>query len=159
MAVHSTFSSVSTSTPASSASSSSLLLSICSGLGKYKTTGEKSDLKTEYIFDKESFDCLKDLKKIVRYDIQKQNRKFLRTITEWNVIKNHLIPIFLEHSLGEYMLFPNEEGDSLNTDRQSVEQTKYVISPSKYQLSKIICKHVELHHSGNSGCHYMAYFA
>src|SRR4051812_45638771 len=95
-----------------------VLLSICSGLGNYAMGTEDLDLNDfkkqidckqagEYVLGSETLECLKDLKKLLKMDISSSSSSggggMFKKLGTWNIVKKHLVPLFLHHAVGKYV--------------------------------------------------------
>ena len=104
-----------------------ILLSICSGLGKVTVIREELDgdgdgyangngngngngnvdhrsSRESYELGVETLDCLKDLKKLLKMDVSTPEKGILKKLGSWNIVKNHLVPLFLHHARGKHVL-------------------------------------------------------
>lgn len=88
-----------------------ILLSICSGLGHYAESEDPavlsaSPLDRPYKLGAESIECLRDLKQLLRHDFNSSEKSIHEKLGTWNIVKNHLLPMFLQFGVGGFVQVP-----------------------------------------------------
>ncbi|KAI3637516.1 hypothetical protein MIR68_004165 [Amoeboaphelidium protococcarum] len=73
---------------------------LCNAVGGYEVMLDPvNPMKRvqKYVLGAESKECLKDIKKLLRWDDKTEEGFLVRKLGEWNFMKTDLIPIFIDH--------------------------------------------------------------
>ncbi|KAJ3376093.1 Topoisomerase 1-associated factor 1 [Allomyces arbusculus] len=83
------------------------LLSVCSAVGGVEElpTADGQGLVQRYVLGDEAIECLRDLKRFLRYDEASKEKTVARMLGKWQLLEKDLIPIMEQHSGNQSVFF------------------------------------------------------
>ncbi|KAJ3358296.1 Topoisomerase 1-associated factor 1 [Allomyces javanicus] len=83
------------------------LLSVCSAIGGVEElpTADGQGLVQRYVLGDEAIECLRDLKRFLRYDEASKEKTVARMLGKWQLLEKDLIPIMEQHSGNQNVFF------------------------------------------------------
>ncbi|ORZ40611.1 timeless protein-domain-containing protein [Catenaria anguillulae PL171] len=82
------------------------LLSLTAAIGGFEDSlAADGSLASRYVPGDECLECLRDVKRFLRYDEANEEKTVALLLGKWQLVQNHLVPIILTHSANQAILF------------------------------------------------------